>query len=121
VDLAGGLGSSGLPATWYGEWLLTMTRSNYQPASKALPPSRISSRTVAASGIIQPVVIASKNGMHRLTVWPLSVAERAVRSCFEPLPDELLELFAELLLEPFDERRGGRHGAPWVGCERERP
>ena len=34
----------------------------------------------AASGMIHPVVIASRNGMQRLIVWPLELAESSSRS-----------------------------------------
>ncbi len=57
-----------------------MTLSNSQPAVTVRPPSFTSSLTVAASGMIQPVSIASRNGMQRFTVSPLSVADTAVGS-----------------------------------------
>jgi hypothetical protein len=53
-----------------------MTRSNSQPASTFVPFCEISSRTVAASGMIHPVVSASMNGMQRFTVSPLLVCVR---------------------------------------------
>lgn len=43
-------------------------------------PSLISNRTVAAKGISQPVVMASRKGMQRWTVSPLLVAVRFARS-----------------------------------------
>ena len=75
VELAGGRGSLGLPATWCAPWLLTIGRSNSQPASTVRPSSLISRRTVAASGRIQPDVMASRKGMQRLIVRPLLVAD----------------------------------------------
>jgi hypothetical protein len=71
----GGRGSNGLPATWKAEWLLTIVRSNSQPASTCLPSSRTSNRIVAANGMIHPVVRVSRNGVQRFTVSPSLVAE----------------------------------------------
>src|ERR671914_145625 len=74
-NFIGGCGSYGLPAIWKEPWLLTSSRSNSQPAVTVCPPSLISSRTGAASGMIQPAAMASTNGRQRLTVRPLFVAD----------------------------------------------
>jgi hypothetical protein len=60
--------------------LPTTGRPNSQRAFTVRPSSPISSRTVAASGRIQPLASASKNGMRRFAVSPLLAAERCARS-----------------------------------------
>ena len=69
-----GRGSQGPPAVCAALWWLTISRSNSQPAVTVLPSSLMSSRTVAASGTIQPSVMASRKGTQRLTVSALFVA-----------------------------------------------